>query len=461
MVDEKEFKLPLGGFLFPRIFQAFRMAIQPSKLTIALASLTVICLTGWIMDWSRTVIVAPHYASALPRRAAAGIAQGRGATELDIYLLADVGLKKNFIESRKDFTESKDVSRTGVFSTLWRFGTNEFHNGLYALLSWNTSGVVQSVTNGIHALAWAFQWHTIYSIAFFTVALVVLSLAGGAICRIAALQLARAETPGLMQAVRFSRRKLVSLLGAQIGPIVLIIVFGLPTILLGLVGNLPIAGPLLTGLLLPLSLVAGCAATVVLIGMIGGLSLMSPAMAYEDSDSFDAISRSFIVYRDPWRMGFYTILAVVYGAVCYLFVRLFGFLLLWTTHRFLQIGFLERNERLSAIWPEPTFANFLGPAGAMPDAWSSWLAALLIRIWILAVIGLMVSFVISFYFSANTIIYALMRKRVDGTPLEDICTSRSEAATEARPSETEPEAGVTEPAVETDGGSEQTRKTSE
>jgi hypothetical protein len=40
------------------------------------------------------------------------------------------------------------------------------------------------------------------------------------------------------------------------------------------------------------------------------------------------------------------------------------------------------------------------------------------------VIGLIVSFIMSFYFSANTIIYALMRNRVDNTALDDIYTPR-------------------------------------
>ena len=40
----------------------------------------------------------------------------------------------------------------------------------------------------------------------------------------------------------------------------------------------------------------------------------------------------------------------------------------------------------------------------------------------LIVVGLVVSFVISFYFSVNTIIYSLMRNMVDNTPLEEIYT---------------------------------------
>jgi hypothetical protein len=461
MVDEKSV-LPLGDFLFPRIFQAFRMAIGPSKLAIAFAALTIICLTGWIMDLSRTVVTG-SYAVVPPRGGSGEIRRIQEAAELDIYLLPDASLK-NFIESRE-----ATGTRTGVFCTLWRYGDKEFHNALYAIFSWNPLGVARSAANGVKALIWAFRWHTTYSIIFFTVVFVALSLAGGAICRIAALQFTQAERPGLRQAVHFALRRPVSLLGGPMIPVVLILAFGAPIMLMGLAGNLPIIGELLTGLFLLLAFVAACAVTVILVGATAGLGLMSPAVAYEDSDSFDAINHSLsYVYAKPWHMGFYTSIAVVYGAVCYVFVRLFGFLLLWTTYRFLEIGFLGQNEKLHWIWPEPTFANFLGTPGAMPHVshmWSLVVAAVLVRISVLAIIGLTVSFVISFYFSANTIIYALMRHRTNGTPLEEIYIRPGEASAELPLFEAGPEATASpssdEPATARNGGSVQELKTSE
>jgi hypothetical protein len=360
---------------------------------------------------------------------------------LDIYLMGGAPSLKNFIESRRTIGD-----RTGVFITLWHFGANAFHHALYALLSWDISGVVRSLTDSFRALVWAFRWHTLYSVVFFGVAFAVLSLAGGAICRIAALQLAQAERPGLKQALRFALRRFVSLLASPVGPIVLIFALGVPIILLGLVGNLPVAGELLTGLFLLPAFAVAFAIAIILIGTMAGLGLMLPAIAYEGSDSFDAINHSFsYVYTKPWRLGFYTIIAALYGALGYLFVRVFGFLVLWTTYRFLQIGFLSHNEKLRTIWPEPTFASFLGPAVALPDAPSRWVAALLIRMWVLVVIGLIVAFLISFYFSANTIIYALMRNRVDGTPLQEVYTSPDEPSAAPLSQETTSETTAPEP----------------
>jgi hypothetical protein len=470
MVHSKEPVLPLGNFLFPRIFQAFGIAIRPSNLVIAFGALTILCLTGAIMDLSRTVVVDPGFVGAAPRDRlppgtpgpAPETRPARGVTELDLYLLPDKTLTQNFIESRKGSVESREATRAGVFATLWRFGDREFHHALYALLSWNVPGLVRSVTNGAKALVWAFRWHTLYSLVFFAVAFVVLSLAGVAICRSAALQFARAERPRLTQAVRFGRRRLLSLLGAEMAPAALVAAFGLPTILLGLVGNIPFAGPVLTGVFLPLSLLVACAAAIVLVGMIGGAGLMAPAIAYEDADGFDAVVRSFLVFSEPWRMGFYALAAALYGAVCYVFVRLFGFLLLWTTYRFLEVGFVKQNATLHAIWPEPTFGSFLGPGAALPDAWYLGLAALLIRLWVLIVVGVMASFVISFYFSASTIIYALLRRRADGIALEEISAgsdptgsgAAGQAAVEPWMSETGPGTAAPAPTTAMNEGSE-------
>jgi hypothetical protein len=210
-----------------------------------------------------------------------------------------------------------------------------------------------------------------------------------------------------------------NLIAAPVGPYAIALVLGVPVILLGLLGNIPYAGELLTGVFLPLALVLAPFIAVILIGAVAGLNLMFPSIAYEDSDFFDAISRSFSsVYAKPWRMGFYTLAALVYGAVCYVFVRFFVFLLLWVTHGLLRLGLSD--AKLHAIWPEPGFTDLIGTITVTPSDWSLWIAAQLIRVWLLVVVGLMISFLISFYFSANTVIYALMRNRVDGTPLDEI-----------------------------------------
>ncbi len=425
MVEEKEPVLPFGGFLFPRIFQAFRMSIQPTKLILAFLAVATICLAGRVMDVSPTVVVKPD----------------DGRTELDEFVDPNASPVEEHIRLFAALGE-----RTGVFATLWDFQARQFHEILYGILEFDVPKVRDHIGNYFKALAWAFQYHPSYSLGFFAISLMVVSLTGGAICRIAALQFAQGEKPGLTEALRFGARKVYSFLTAPITPIGIMAVTGLFVVLLGLVGNIPYIGELSVGVFLPLALLSAALTAVIAIGAVAGLNLMFPTIAYEDSDCFDAISRSFsYVYAKPWRMGFYTVIAVIYGAICYLFVRCFCFLVLRIAYTFLQLGFVNKNAKLTAIWPEPEFADLLGVTATSPANWSMSAGTFLIYIWGLVVVGLMISFVISFYFSANTIIYALMRNRVDKTALDEVYTYAGEFATAPGPETSEPQDAAAPP----------------
>jgi hypothetical protein len=407
------------------------MAIQPSKLIIALLALAVICLAGWLMDFTETVAATPG-------------TQGK-VTELQVYM-TNPDQVHSYIAQHQDAD-----SRAGVFRTLWKFGSSRFHEALNCLFAFNIPAVATNIAEYFRAVGWALQYHLLYCIIFFVIELAVISVAGGSLCRIAALQFARGEKPGLTEALKFGTKKFTSFFTAPLAPVGIIIFTTLFIFLLGLLGNIPVAGELIVGISMPLALVAGALIAVVLIGAVAGFNLMFPAVAYDGSDCFDAISRSFsYVYAKPWRMGFYTVIAAIYGAICYLFVRFFAFLLFWITHRSIQFGLWadsagKEANKLTAIWTKPTFMNLLDwPAAAN---WSESVAAFLVYLSLLVVVGLVVSFVISFYFSANTIIYAALRNRVDNTPLEDIYTYSDDV--KAEPTAAEPEESQPQPDSET------------
>ena len=171
---------------------------------------------------------------------------------------------------------------------------------------------------------------------------------------------------------------------------------------------------------------------------------MFPAVAYDGSDCFDSISRSFsYVYAQPSRMACYTVIAAVYGAICYVFVRFFALLMLSITHCLLQLGIwtdssTEGVGKLAAIWPRREFMSFLASSEPAASTWPELLAARLVWLFVLMVVALLVSFIISFYFSANTIIYSLLRNRVDKTPLNDVCTHFDEADIETSATDLQP-----------------------
>ena len=389
MDSEKGLPQVLGSVLYPKIFQAFRMAIQPSKLIIAFMAVAIICLAGYIMD---LIVVAT----------------------------------------------SGSEGEVGVFSRLWYTGATGFHGTVHSLLLFDLPGVKTNIAECLNAMGGTFTDYYSYCIIFFVITLAVISVAGGAICRITALQFGRGEKPGLTEALRFSAKRFTSFFAAPLAPLVIIIVIGLFIFLLGLIGNIPKVGELIMGIFMLLALIAGTLITVVLIGAVAGFNLMFPAVAYDNSDCFDAISRSFsYAYAKPWRMGFYTAIAAVYGAICYTFVRFFAFLLLRVTYWFLQVGILGDNSKLTAIWQKPSLGSLRGLL-VLPGGTKS-VAAFLVYLCLLTVVGLVVSFIVSFYFSANTIIYSLMRNRVDNTALEDIYTHFEDAETEPATTESRSE----------------------
>ena len=428
MVSGKESTGLFDDLLFPKIFCTFRIAIQPTKLIIAFLAVAVICLAGWAMDLSRTVVVGTYGPDKV--------------TELGIYMNRLDGpsaATKAHIDKYKDKGE-----RAGVFSTLWHFGSAKFHTALRELFELNFTSVGENLRDCFRAVTWAFRYHCAYCLIFVTIGLAVISVAGGALCRIAALQFAQGEKPGLTEAVRFSVKRFTSFFTAPLAPIAIMLFMGLFIFLLALAGNIPQVGELIVVLGTPLALINGALIAVILIGAVAGFGLMFPAVAYDGSDCFDSISRSFsYVYAQPSRMASYTVIAAVYGAICYVFVRFFAFLMLSITHCLLQLGvwtYSSTNgvDKLTAIWPKPEFMNLLGSQDAAPTAWAELLAARLAYLFVLMVVGLIVSFIISFYFSANTIIYSLMRNRVDKTALNDVCTHFDEAEIETSTAELQP-----------------------
>lgn len=392
------------------------MAIQPSMLIIALGLIAGIAFTGWVMDLRKTVATTPR-------------SQGQ-ETELNIYLTNPQRVD-SYIQRYKG-----GIEQNGVFSTLWRFSIERFHGTLRDIFAFNFNGVLKNVTEFLLALGWAIKYHWIYCAIFGVINLCLVSIAGGAICRIAALQFARDEKPGIIEAISFSIKKFTSLFTAPLIPAGFVALIVAVISLMGLAANIPLGvGELITGFLMPLALLFGAIAAAILTGTIGGFNLMFPAVAYDGCDGLDAVSRScHYVFVRPWRMGFYTFTAVIYGAICYLFVRFFAFLLLWSTYTGLRLGAgLDSRQGLTdkimAIWPEPSFAR-LTAYSTSAGSWSESVAAFMVYLFTLVIVGLVVSFIISFYFTANTVIYALLRNRVENTPLDEIYTPMQQTRTE-------------------------------
>ncbi len=317
----------------------------------------------------------------------------------------------------------------GVFDTLIRFSSKRFHDGISALV-WdqNLSGVKAAVWDTFRVDCWAMRYHWLYALLFGLIKLSVAAVMGGAICRIAALQFTRDEKIGALHALRFSMKRFGSFFAAPLIPLGIIAVICLLIFVGSLAGAIPGIGEILAGILTGLSLVGGFVATLVLIGLIAGFNLMYPAIAVEGSDAFDGISRSFsYIYSRPWRMAFYSFVAAVYGAICYLFLRLFIYLILMVVQLSSSpamnldgSGMISIRGKFDAIWPAISFANLHPGVTGMGLSLTESVGAFFISVWISLLVGFLMAYLASYYFTANTLIYLLLREQVDATDLEDV-----------------------------------------
>jgi len=347
-------------------------------------------------------------------------------------------------QAYQDKTQIKSYLGQGLFISTFEYETHQVSRLARAILHDNwfgEGGVKDSVINLVTVgPVWLITCHPIFFILIALLFLFAWSLFGGAISRIAAVHVARDEKISVRQAVNFSVGKFISFASAPVVPLLIFGLIGLVVAVAGLLTNVNFLGPIIVGAAFILALLAGLLMTIVLLGTLGGINLMYPTIAVEGSDSFDAISRSFsYVYARPWRMFFYSAVALVYGAITYLIVHLFIWLMLVLTHRFAGAGvFVSGNDMrnlFNDMWPNPQavgrltyHVNYpaLGPGQSV--------GAFLIQFWVMLLASLLGAFAISLYFSANTIIYYLMRAEVDATEMDDVYLEQGdEEFTEAPP----------------------------
>ena len=276
-------------------------------------------------------------------------------------------------------------------------------------------------------------------LAFLLISLAASAFAGAFICRYSALKLAGAQ-PEALPVVRFVRSHLGSFIKAPLLPLATIIGTSIGFGLIAMVGAIPFLGEVLIGFGFVIFLLGGLIIMLMVLGLLGGASLIYPTLAVEGSDSFDAISRSFsYVYSRPWRMLFYSLCSLIYGALTYLFLTVAIFVLLYAAHAAaawgmgffgMTHGWYTGGGKLDSMWATPRLGQLIPPINWWAMNWSEYIGAMGLYFWLFLVVSLLGAFVMSFYFSSSTIIYLLVRENVDGQPATDIFTDSSAGTTE-------------------------------
>ena len=331
-----------------------------------------------------------------------------------------------------------------------------------------------------------------YTVGFVLLFLTIWSYFGGAIARIAAYEIAKdGERIETRKALQFARRKFWSFFWAPLICIIGFFFFAICNYAGGLIGSIldfaKIGSPVVA-LLLPLALLSGFIMTLICVGTVTGMPLFAPAVAAEGTDSFDAVSRGFsYVYSRPWHYLWYQLVSSAYGYVCIGFVILFaitmchlgieagaqGFELsgAWSSRSFHKVTnqswalILSKEHQPCGLygWDPLEIAKAPHPYGRLQHLANSIVdvkyddlgmtegkdtfASFLITFWLAITLGLALGYVVSFFISQQTMIYYVLRKKVDGIEMNEVFEESEE---EAKPAEAaKPAAASATPAGET------------
>jgi hypothetical protein len=322
------------------------------------------------------------------------------------------------------------VKGRGLFATYLDYQLTQvdrISNGVVRVDFFGDNGVFASLYRLVFiSHAWAFTKHPVFFTLLLGAMLCVWALFGGAISRMAAVEIARDERVSIRSALRFSSQRFLSFFMAPLLPIAIFFIFGLVLAIAGALLNIPILGPIVVGAGFVLVLGMGILLVCVILGGVGGFGLMYPTIAVEGSDAFDAISRSYsYVFARPWRLGFYTFVALLHAAVIYFVLRLLLWGAMLVSHGFTQFFVFSRagdqTYALENLWPAPTsFGRLSYSINSTSLTFSESIGAFFIAGWVYLLLGLLGAFIISLYIASSSIIYYLMRFEVDATELDDV-----------------------------------------
>jgi hypothetical protein len=477
------------------IFRGFQVAMDPKKLLLAAAGIVVMYLGWWILGWlffdlpgykkpsegdyPETKYTSKGDSEEVARRKARADYQtdlnkytlmretaGPGGTLRAPFWSEDRGPNPYLLVTN----QVKESEETGQGEYVGRQKEN--------FLPWVTSGefkvVIEPLVKFVRPFVYLVDsragfWQELYFLLVIVWTVFTWSVFGSAITRMAAVQLARKDRVGMVEALRFVWARIVSYFTAPLLPLLFIGVCVVALFFFGLIHMIPWFGDVLwSGLFWPLIILAGIVMAVVLIGLIGW-PLMCATISTEGSDNFDALSRSYsYIYQSPWHFLWYSVLAVVYGAVLIFFVGFVASLAVYLgkwgvsqgvfaekrnpSHLFVYApesyhwrdlllqdakvdgqdvvvnGRIDETRYNKLMGNDPAYNQEIEEKKKPDDTLSGFnkVGAVLVGFWVTLFFLLVIGFGYSYFWSASTIIYLLMRRRVDDTDFDEVYLEEEE-----------------------------------
>lgn len=374
-----------------RIFRGFRLAIDVRKMALAVMALLIFTAGNRLLDW-------------LPFSPASRGEVDRVQWMMDISL---PGFSTSVPDEAPLAFEGADRIRPPVVRpTADRKLLSPWSDIAGPLLRLVQRG------NSWSDVAWA--WTKLLWV------LLVAAVFGGAISRIAALELAGEGSPSFRGALQHSTSYLSSYLGGPLLPMIGVGVLWALGAIAGMIGLIPGIGPVVLGAFWFVPLIFGAALALVLIGILLAWPLMYCAISVEGSDAFDGFSRAYsYIFGRGWYALFILALTLLYGAALLLFLSWAVDFAIHLTNWAAAGGVGE--GRLRDFFGSATRIGGSGLAGfAFEQRSPDGAAARMAGLWTDGFAGLLQAFVVSFFWCGATIAYFLLRHAEDATPFNRV-----------------------------------------
>ncbi len=242
------------------------------------------------------------------------------------------------------------------------------------------------------------------SLIWFVGVFVIWALAGAVVSRSAALQITIGQYARWSQLRAFLNWRLRSYFAAVLIPVVGLAFCGFAVSIAGWLTFIPVVG-FLTALLFPIALFFGFCFAILGVGLLFGWPLAFAAVSVDGSDGFDAVSRSYsYVYQRPLQYLVYALLAIVIGAVGFFFIS-------W---------FVDLALVLVANWGRVPLVDFASLPQAEGEVVAPSLTLRILFFWCWCFQIVKVGFLFGYFWVSTAIIYVILRRSVDGTPIDDI-----------------------------------------
>lgn len=441
------------------LFKGFQLALDPKKLILAAAGI-VVMYAGWIFwSWAffspRKEPVESDYP--LPSYTARGFGDPEAKAEALKDLHRD-WYKWKLLEGVAGpdgkLNQWPWLERRGQNPYLWV--TDQQHRATVRS-NWNfvraqglilVEPLVKFLTPVIYLLkpGAGFLNHLYFTLILLWNA-ATWALFGGAITRMAAVQLARNEKISIAEALSFTKARYLSFFSAPLFPLVLVLAILVLLVIFGWFHLIPLVGDIIVdGLGWPLVLLAGLVMAMILVGLLGW-PLMYATISTEGSDFFDALSRSYsYVYQSPWHYIWNSAVAILYGALLVFFVNFMGSLSIylgkWAVSQTPGAVLANREPSYLFVYAPTSFGwqeLLLKGSPAMDGEgnidegrlfenfhWWNYVGAGLVSIWLGLAFLMILGFGYSYFWCASTIIYLLMRRHVDDTEIDEIYIEEDE-----------------------------------